>query len=373
MKVVTVIGARPQYVKAAPVSRALAAAGVTEVLADTGQHHDDNLSRVFIEDLRMTPPAYVLGIAGGSHAEMTGRMLPAIEQVLDRERPAAVLVYGDTNSTLAAALTAAKKAIPIVHVEAGLRSFQAAMPEEINRRTVDHLSSLLFCPSQVALDNLAREGIGGPFDRLARQAYIVGDVMVDALRLFSGQAPRHRAIADLAEGSYVLVTAHRAETTADPGLLSNLVRQLTALAADLTVVFPLHPRTRKALADLGELDRLTEVPNLRLLEPLGYLDFTAALKAARTVITDSGGVQKEAAIVGVPCLTLRGETEWLETVESGWNCLIGRQPSDLPALVEASGVPEGGPLTVYGDGHAASRIAEHLAGWEGQTIASVAL
>lgn len=363
MKLVTVIGARPQYVKAAPVSRALANAGIAEVLVDTGQHHDDALSRVFIQDLEMAPPDRTLGIAGGSHAAMTGRMLAAIEPVLETENPDMVLVYGDTNSTLAAALTAAKLAIPVAHVEAGLRCFQATMPEEINRRLVDHLSTLLFCPSQVAADNLAREGIGGPADPMRRGVFSVGDVMVDTLRLFGGRTARHPSVSGLADRSYALVTAHRAETTDDPVTLTILVDQLAALANRLPVVLPLHPRTRKALAALCKLDGLQAASNLHVLEPLGYLDFTVALRRARLVVTDSGGVQKEAAILGVPCLTLRNETEWPETIESGWNRLVGRRPDDLTTLAEAAVPPEGGPLTVYGDGHAAGRIGEHIKEW----------
>jgi UDP-N-acetylglucosamine 2-epimerase len=363
MKLVTVIGARPQYIKAAPVSRALATAQINEVLVDTGQHFDRSLSKVFLEELEIGEPHHTLGIACGTHAEMTGRMLPAIEKVLIVEQPNSVLVYGDTNSALAGALAAAKLAIPIVHVEAGLRSFQPSMPEEINRRLVDHLSSVLFCPTQVAVDNLAREGIGGVHDRLHRRVDVVGDVMVDALRLFGNRPSRHPHLAGLDEKSYVLVTVHRAEMTDSSEALRNLVEQLAALAGRLTVVLPLHPRTRRALADLCLIERLGRVRNLLLLEPLGYVDFSAALRRARAIVTDSGGVQKEAAVLGVPCLTLRTETEWPETIESGWNRLVGRKPEGLTALVQEAAAPAGGPLSVYGEGEAAQRIAQHLRQW----------
>lgn len=363
MKLATVIGARPQYIKAAPVSRALAAVRVDEVLIDTGQHYDDSLSRVFIEELGMARPAYSLGVSGGSHADMTSRMMREIERALLEEKPAAVLVYGDTNSTLAGALTAAKMAIPVAHVEAGLRSFRHGMPEEINRRIVDHLAGLLFCPTALAAENLEREGIGTPSDRMGRQVHVVGDVMVDALRLFGAQRSQHPLIAGLGEGRYALVTAHRAETTADRGILENLVIQLLALSEGMPVVLPLHPRTRKVLIEQGLLGALQAGSQLHVIEPLGYLDFTAALHGARIVITDSGGVQKEAAILGVPCLTLRDETEWVETVDSGWNRLIGSRPQNLVEQARAALRLDCGPLTVYGSGNAASEIAATVKSW----------
>lgn len=360
MRIATVVGARPQFIKSAPVSRALKAAGISERVIDTGQHYDANMSAVFFEELGLSPPAHSLGIGSGPHGAMTGRMLEAVEAVLSSERPDAVLVFGDTNTTLAGALAAAKMSIPVVHVEAGLRSFRRDMPEEINRTLVDHMSKILFCPSTTAVENLRREGIASDTDPLRRHVLDVGDVMVDALRLFAGKTSTHPRVASLDARPYVLATLHRAESTDDADALEHVTKELCALAASVPVLLPLHPRTRAALDKLGLLGGMLSRSNLHCVEPLGYRDFTAAMARAVAVVTDSGGVQKEAMILGVPCVTLRDETEWPETVSLGWNVLAGRRPVSLPEFVMGRAAPTGGSADVYGDGHAAERIATAL-------------
>jgi UDP-N-acetylglucosamine 2-epimerase len=358
MKIVTVVGARPQFIKAAPLSRALRAQrGVQEVLVHTGQHYDDAMSAVFFRELDLPPPDLNLGAGSGSHAEQTAAMLTALEAVLLRERPAGVLIYGDTNSTLAAALAAAKLGVPVAHVEAGLRSYNRAMPEEINRVVADALASLLFCPSSVSAANLVREGI-------TRGVHVVGDVMYDAVREAAARARDSvagplPARLGVAPGGYLLATVHRAANTDDPARLSAIVAALNALAEP--VVFPVHPRTAKALAALDH----PLAPHVQAIAPVGYLDMVALESNARMILTDSGGVQKEAYWLAVPCLTLRGETEWVETVEQGWNRLVGTDPATILAAV-AGFHPQGTPPQVFGDGHAAERIAAILAEeWSG--------
>ena len=340
MKVVTVVGARPQLVKAWPVSRALERAGLREVLVHTGQHHDRAMSDVFFEELGMAPPDHHLGIHGGLHGAMTGRMLEAIEAVLVTEAPQIVLVYGDTNSTLAGALAAAKLNISVAHVEAGLRSFNRRMPEEVNRVLTDHVSRLLFCPTDMAVANLAREGVTAGVHR-------VGDVMYDATLMVAERVRGRRIVSELGlvPGGFALATLHRAASTDDAGRLARLVGWLRGEAAGRPVVMPLHPRTRAALAEHG-----LATDGLRLIEPVGYLDMHALLAGAALVFTDSGGVQKEAYFHGVPCVTLRDETEWVETIAQGWNRLW-TVPDYAPRR----------PIDEYGDGHAADRIAAILA------------
>ncbi len=358
--IVTVLGARPQFVKAATVSRALGAAGLRESIVHTGQHYDPSMSAVFFEELGVPEPSHHLGIGSGAHGAQTGAMLAAIEQVLVESRPDAVLVYGDTNSTLAGALAAAKLHVPVAHVEAGLRSFNRRMPEELNRITTDHLSTWLFCPTQTSVRNLAAEGIGAAGDRIARRVCEVGDVMYDATRHFGElAAERARVGATLAlePGSFVLATIHRAENTDDPARLARIVEALRRLAESQRVIWPVHPRTRKLLAsgDAGSLGRVETI------EPVGYLDMLWLERHAKVVMTDSGGVQKEAFFAGVPCVTVRDETEWVELVESGWNRLAPPDGScDIAAVVEGAtpGDPECAP---YGDGEASRRIAEALA------------
>ena len=346
MKIVTVIGNRPQFVKAAAVSGPLRAQH-EERLVHTGQHYDDELSAIFVRELEMPEPDIEFGIGGGSNTDQVARMLRVLGEVLRDERPDAVLVYGDTNSTLAGALAAAQARIPVAHVEAGMRSFDRAMPEELNRVLTDHMSDLLLVPSQNAADNLAREGISGA------AVQVVGDVMVDVARLL---APRARADdgplkdAGVVAGEYVLVTAHRAGTVDDPARLERLVDLLLDL--ELPVVLPLHPRTRTRLEAAGLLGRLEA--GTTLLPPLGPLAFTALLTRARAVLTDSGGVQKEAYLAGVPCVTLRDSTEWVETVQTGWNVLV-----DLDAAAARAALAQPRPAQrpqLYGDGHAADRV-----------------
>lgn len=347
-KVLSVVGNRPQYVKAAPLAVALA--DRAEVVGvDTGQHYDPELSQVFYDELGIAPPAHRLEVGSGSHAAMTARILERIEPVLVAERPDWVVVYGDTNSTLAAALAAAKLGLPLAHVEAGLRSFDRSMPEEVNRLVADRVADVLLCPSGVAVANLAAEGI-------TTGVHDVGDVMADAARLFGPIAERSTALADLglAPGGYLLATVHREANTRQPAL-GRIVDALSALDAD--VVLPLHPRTAAAL----ERDGLAFGGRVRVVPPQPYLAFTALLRGARALLTDSGGAQKEAWFHRVPCLTLRDRTEWVETVEQGGNVLVGDDPAAITAAVAAPPAPAAWPA-LYGDGHAAERIADVLLG-----------
>lgn len=350
MKVVTVIGNRPQFVKAAAVSGPLRAAH-DELLVHTGQHYDDELAAIFVRELDVPPPEVELQLGGGTNTEQTARMLAALGELLRAEQPDTVLVYGDTNSTLAGALAAAQARIPVVHVEAGMRSFDRAMPEELNRVVTDHVSDLLLVPSQSAADNLARESVAGAVE-------IVGDVMVDVARLL---APRARAddapltAAGVTAGEYVLATAHRAANVDDPERLAQLVELLLGIEAP--VVLALHPRTRARLQAANLLERVEA--GAIVLPPLGYLAFTALLTRARAVLTDSGGVQKEAYLAGVPCLTLRDRTEWIETVDSGWNVLVDLDAATAHAALRHE--PPAERPALYGDGHAADRVVAAMA------------
>lgn len=348
----TIVGARPQFVKAAMVSRALAMRPeFEEIIIHTGQHFDSNMSDVFFDELEIPVPRYNLGIGGGSHGENTGRALEAVEKVIQDEKPALVLVYGDTDSTLAGALAAAKLCIPVAHVEAGLRSFNRRMPEEVNRVVTDHVSTLLFVPSQTAARNLAHEGIDGT------KVHFVGDVMFDAVRMFSEVAAcRSRILDELALKSkdYVLVTVHRKENTDDYVRLKSIVDGLNQ--CESPVVLPLHPRTQKRLAEVG----LRLNPGIRVIEPVGYLDMQWLEHNARMIATDSGGVQKEAFFHGVPCLTLRDETEWVELIESGFNRLVGADEAKIVAGLRESAPPEV-PPNIFGRGEAAVAIAGVLA------------
>lgn len=350
MKILTVVGARPQFIKAKPVSDALAAAGIDECLVHTGQHYDEGMSAVFFSELGLRTPDANLGVGSGSHASQTARMLTGIETLVTEQRPDYLLVYGDTNSTLAGALAAAKLGIPVAHVEAGLRSFNRHMPEEVNRVVTDHLSTLHFCPSDTAVANLAREGI-------TTAVHNVGDVMHDALIAFQDTALRRSEILrreHLQAQGYYLVTIHRAENT-DDGL--RLVRMLEYLATlDLPVILPLHPRTRAVLTRAGYA--LTKTDKLRVVEPMGYLDTLALTRQAAAVLTDSGGLQKEAYWFGVRCLTLREETEWIETLENGWNQICGLVPERVATALRKR--PHGGQAPIYGTGTAARQIAAIL-------------
>lgn len=381
-KVVSIVGARPQFVKAAPVSRAVEASGkLREVILHTGQHFDDNMSQVFFAELGIAAPAHNLGVHGGSHGAMTGRMLEGTEAFLQREAPDLVVVYGDTNSTLAGALAATKLHIPVAHVEAGLRSFNREMPEEINRIAVDHISDLLLCPTQAAVAQLRREGIGRvvldgvlcqaeslpPFTSIesGSVAAWVGDVMYDALLMFRERARTQSDILDrlkLEEQSYVVVTLHRAENTVALDSLSRLVRELVRLSREMNVVFPVHPRTREALRQSGLMDVLANAAGVRLTEPLSYLDFLRLEESARVIVTDSGGVQKEAMFLRVPCITLRNETEWMETVDAGWNRLAGSQPEVLAEIIAEVSAPTQCVCEAFGRGKAAQTIVMLLEG-----------
>jgi len=351
VRVLTVIGNRPQFVKAAAVSRLLRR-GAEEVLVHTGQHYDDSLSRVFFEELDVPRPDHELGVGGGTNTDQTARMLAALEPLMGEVGPDLVLVYGDTNSTLAGALVAAQAQVPLAHVEAGMRSFDRTMPEEVNRLVSDHLASLLLCSSETAAANLRREGVAG-------QIAIVGDVMVDvALTLQPRARERREALVEreLEPGRYLLATVHRAGNVDDPERLRRLVELLRALPGP--VVLPLHPRTAARLASTGLDERLREAPGVILTDPLGYLDFTALLCHARAVLTDSGGVQKEAYLAGVPCLTLRDRTEWVETVDLGWNALVDLDAQAARAALERPRPSEHPEL--YGDGEAGARVVEAL-------------
>ncbi len=351
MRIVTIIGNRPQFVKAAAVSRRLRET-FDELIVHTGQHYDDELSRVFFEELNVPRPARELGAGTGSNTAQTARILAALEPVLAELRPQLALVYGDTNSTLAGALAAAQAGIPVGHVEAGMRSFDRTMPEELNRVLTDHASDLLLCSTPTSVANLEREGAAG-------EAHLVGDVMADVSLAFRDVAEqRSRILEELAleSGNYLVVTAHRAGNVDDPARLEALVTVLERLPPP--VVFPLHPRTRARLEAAGLTDRLAGVT---VVPPLGYLDFLELARHARAVLTDSGGVQKEAYLLGVPCITLRDRTEWVETVETGWNTLVDLDADAALAALDAR--PPAERPELYGGGRAAERVAEVLAAY----------
>lgn len=339
--VLTVVGARPQFIKAAPVSKALAAAGIKELLVHTGQHFDALMSDIFFEELDLQRPAYNLQINSLGHGAMTGRMLEKLEEVILAEKPDAVLIYGDTNSTAAGALAAAKLHIPVVHVEAGLRSFNRRMPEEINRIIADHLSTLLLCPTHAAVTNLANEGI-------TKDVHAVGDVMYDTTLAAIERAQQKSRILEslqLAPKSYAVSTIHRAENTDDPKRFAAVIGWLEQASRETPIILAVHPRTRKLIIPLEK-----KFDRIRLIDPLGYLDMTQLVHHATAVFTDSGGLQKEAYFHRVPCVTLRDQTEWVETIDAGWN-----------RLWTASKYLRRHDIVDYGNGNAASQIAQILA------------
>lgn len=348
MKVASIVGARPQFIKAAPLDRELRK-DHQHVLIHTGQHYDYAMSAVFFDELGIPEPNYNLGVGSASHGKQTGAMLMGIEETLIREQPACVVVYGDTNSTLAGALAAAKLHLPLAHVEAGLRSFNRTMPEEINRVLTDHVANLLFCPTEIAVGNLAREGI-------TEGVYNVGDVMYDAVLQSMDAVERFSHLLDslgLQSGSYLLATVHRASNTDDVEKLSSILRALNE--TEEVVILPAHPRTRRAMERTG----FRPSPHLRVLEPVSYLEMLNLEKNARLVLTDSGGVQKEAYFFGVPCVTLREETEWAETVQAGWNTLVGADKTRILDAVRTFR-PQGKRPKVFGDGKASEKIVRHL-------------
>lgn len=358
MKIVTVLGARPQFIKAAAVSAAIARHNscsynrkITEIMVHTGQHYDYEMSGVFFDELGIPQPKINLGIGNCSHGAMTGRMLEQLEIVLQSERPDWLLVYGDTNSTLAAALAAAKLHIPVAHVEAGLRSRNMAMPEEINRIITDRVSSALFCPTEVAIENLRAEGV-------SQSIYQVGDVMYDVALHFSDKARQEFFLSDwgLSEQGYVLCTVHRAENTNDLARLSQISTALIEISQELPVLFPVHPRTADLIRPMLNAEKHL---GIKLVEPLPFLKMMRLLMSARTVLTDSGGLQKEAFFHRVPCITLRDETEWIETVECGANYLAGAEASKiLSAWHGQEIVPD--DFFPYGDGSASEKILQVL-------------
>jgi UDP-N-acetylglucosamine 2-epimerase len=365
MKIVTIVGARPQFIKAAPVSKAIRDHNekekdprITEVLVHTGQHYDHGMSQIFFDELDISEPDQNLGVGSGPHGWQTGQMLGRIEEVLLAEKPDFVVVYGDTNSTLAGALAGVKLRIPVAHVEAGLRSFNREMPEEHNRVVADHCSDLLFCPTQTAVDNLAREGV-------TNGVHLVGDTMYDAVLQFATIAREHSTILedlDLEPKTYLLTTIHRPYNTDITDNLRNIFQAFAEIRE--VIVFPAHPRTSKKIAALERAFSQEKVPgNLKMIEPVGYLDMLVLEENARLILTDSGGMQKEAYFFGVPCITLRSETEWVETVEVGWNVVAD---ADLSAIVEGYQRAINSPPTkrphLYGDGRASEKIVSRLIG-----------
>ena len=358
MRIVTIVGARPQFIKAAVVSRAIkeqaskSGINIEETIIHTGQHYDPNMSQIFFDELGIPEPGVNLEISGGSHGTMTGQMLSKIEEVLLEKKPNFLLIYGDTNSTLAGALAAAKMHIPIAHVEAGLRSFNRSMPEEVNRVIADHVSNLLLCPTETAVQNLTKEGI-------TKNVHNIGDVMYDAslfYRKIAHQKYDTLKTIGLEKGNYVLSTCHRAENTDNIQRLSSILKGLTNIAKEIPVVLPLHPRTKAIIEQSGLFDL---IKNIRIIEPVSFLEMLQLEENARTIITDSGGVQKEAYFFKVPCITMREETEWVETVDAGWNTIVG---ADETAIVNAfqAADPNKDWAELYGDGHAGDKVVQLL-------------
>ncbi len=349
MKIASIVGARPNFVKLAPVSREIRK-NAEEVIIHSGQHYDYEMNRIFFQELHIPDPDYHLGVGSGTHGQQTGEMLKGIEEILLKERPNVALVFGDTNTTLAGALAAAKLHIPVAHVEAGLRSFNKTMPEEVNRVLVDHCSDLLFCPTKIAVDNLQKENI-------VSGVSLTGDVMLDILQECIQIAEKRSTILDkleLRSRDYFLATVHRAENTDDPERLKNIVEALCSIQ---NVVFPCHPRTRKCLENLHLWNHVEK--SIQVINPVGYLDMLLLEKNACKILTDSGGVQKEAYMLQTPCITIRDETEWVETVDEGWNLLVG---SDKKEIIKAACnfKPPEGQRYVFGAGDASQRIVEKI-------------
>ncbi len=351
-KIITIVGARPQFIKAATLSRQFKLLGVEELIIHTGQHFDANMSEVFFNEMEIPKPAYQLDINGLTHGAMTGRMLEGIEEILIKEKPDVVLVFGDTNSTLAGALAASKLHIPLIHVEAGLRSFNMQMPEEINRILTDRISNVLFCPTDTAVMNLKREG----FDNLPIKIIKNGDVMQDAAIFYAAKAEDKSTVLktiDLPE--FILATIHRQENTDSPENLRNIIAGLNEINLTTPVVVPIHPRTRNILSQQNI------VPEFKLIDPVGYFDMIVLLKSCKLVITDSGGVQKEAFFFGKHCITLREQTEWVELVENGFNILVGSDPVKLKLAYKVLSIKESDfSLDLYGRGQAAENAARYI-------------
>lgn len=352
-KIVTIVGARPQFIKASAVSYALAQSGqIKEIIIHTGQHFDANMSSVFFDQLNIPEPKYLLNINGGLHGKMTGEMLAAIEERLIIESPDAVMVYGDTNSTLAGALAAAKLHIPVIHVEAGLRSFNMKMPEEINRILTDNLSTMLFCPTDDAVQNLKNEGMPAR----GEMVFQLGDVMLDAFNLFKDFS--YRPVGFNAADEFLLVTIHRAENTDDKEKLSEIIEGINVLASRHRVIFPIHPRTKEKIIQYG-LD-----VEVNVIDPVGYFEMLWLLTHSNLVVTDSGGLQKEAFFAGKPCVTVRDQTEWVELLDAGVNILASADAEDINTKVSMmlnKIIPNVGPL--YGGGEASHLICNELSRW----------
>lgn len=345
-KIITILGARPQFIKAAAVSSEFSR-HFNEILVHTGQHYDANMSDVFFDELGIPKPKYHLNVGSGSHGAMTGAMLAAIEEVLLIEKPDFVMVYGDTNSTIAGSLAASKLLIPVIHVEAGLRSFNKAMPEEQNRILTDHISDLLFVPTQTAIDNLLKEGI-------EKGVHNVGDVMYDGILHFTEIAKGRSTILEtlgLKDNEFLLCTIHRAENTNDVNRLKGIIEGLNAV--NETIVLPLHPRTQKYLSDYG----IELKSHIKVIEPVGYLDMVRLESASKKIVTDSGGVQKEAYFLAKPCITMRDETEWVETVENGWNVIVGANTEKIKDAIENFN-PTNQRKDYFGNGTAALQMVE---------------
>ena len=356
MYLLTIIGARPQFIKAAVLSRYIRdnpSLGINETLVHTGQHYDQNMSDVFFEEMDIPQPDINLHVGSGNHGKTTGLMLERIEDVILERRPDAVLVYGDTNSTLAGALAASKLNVPVAHVEAGLRSFMMIMPEEQNRRLTDHLSTWLFCPTQTAVENLKHEGIdnaaSGKPDADNKRVALTGDIMYEASLYY-----HEKSNIQINENDFVLVTIHRAENTDNPIRLTSIVKAINSLT-DYKFIFPVHPRTKKILAE----QKLEFASHVRIIDPVGYLEMIAYESACIAVLTDSGGVQKEAYFFRKPCITVRESTEWVELVNSGWNTLTGADTEKIINTVKNLNIPDEYPA-LYGDGNCASKICDIL-------------
>lgn len=362
-KILTILGARPQFIKAAAVSRAIQAReDIEEIIVHTGQHFDANMSEVFFEQLDIPKPHHNLGIASLGHGAMTGRMLEHIEALIQQEQPDWVLVYGDTNSTLAGALAAAKLQVPVAHLEAGLRSHNPAMPEEINRVLTDRISTLLLCPTETAVKNLSHEGFPFPATikngcQQKQRIENIGDVMYDAVLYYRERAKEQVSLESfqLQEKAYALYTLHRQENTDNPARLNSILSALRSIAKDMPVVLPLHPRTKAKLAQQNNHDALK---GLIILDPVPYLEMQRLQMSAKLILTDSGGMQKEAYFHQVPCITLRDETEWVETVESGWNQLVGANENAIMQAALNAEAPATNQSALYGDGHAADRALQ---------------
>ncbi len=354
-KIVTIIGARPQFIKAAMVSRALDKNKIEEIIVHTGQHYDKNMSDIFFAQLKIPKPKYNLGIGSGSHGKQTGEMLIKIEEVLLKEKPNYVMIYGDTNSTLAGALAASKLLIPVIHIEAGLRSYNMAMPEEQNRVLSDHISTILICPTQTAVDNLKKEGI-------TKNVYLTGDVMCDSVLYYAKMAnekinPSNIALTPIYNKKEVkdwyLTTIHRAENTMDNKNLSVILKVFEKL--DKMVIFPVHPRIRKMI---DELQKQNNYGNIYFVEPVDYLTMLYLTSNAFKVVTDSGGLQKECYILDTPCITIRNQTEWVETLKNGYNILSKPEEQELYDKIMASKIQNGNKIHYYGDGEASKKINE---------------